>query len=76
MFENCKKHDGTLPTRFYLQGDNLNLKNEWGNHPTSGSGLKKAFHTRVQKYEESTQLFLADSYNCEVKLIVVCLWRS
>ena len=36
------------------------LRNVWGNHPTSVSGLKKAFHTRVQKYEESTQLFLAD----------------
>ena len=36
------------------------LRNVWGNHPTSVSGLKKAFHTRVQKCEESTQLFLAD----------------
>ena len=33
------------------------LRNLWGYHPTSVSGLKNSFHTRVQKYEESTQLF-------------------
>ena len=51
------------------------LRNVWGNHPTSVSGLKKAFHTRVQNYEESTQLFLADLLELVVKLTVVWLWR-
>ena len=36
------------------------LRNVWGNHPISVNGLQKAFHTMVDKYEDSTQLFLAD----------------